>query len=299
MPRVFVIINAGSGTESDNDALIKKVQEEFAAHDLEAGIKLAKSGEELVQFAKEAAGSDCEIMVAGGGDGTISAVAEEAIKAGKILGVLPLGTLNHFSRDLNIPPVLAEAVSVIANGRAAEIDVGEVNGRIFLNNSSIGLYPHIVRKRTQQQQRLGRGKWPAAFWAAVAVLRRYPFLDIKIRIGDEILKRKTPFVFVGNNQYEMEGFKVGARERLDEGKLSLYVVQRTGRIGLVVLAIRSLFKMLRQSKDFEEYLVEEIEIETRRRKNLLVAFDGEVTAMSAPLEYTIKPKALKVMVGRE
>ena len=299
MPKIAVIINAGSGTESDNDALIKTLRDEFAAHDIEADIKLAESGEQLVAFAVEAAASECEIIVAGGGDGTISAVAEEVIKTGKILGVLPLGTLNHFSRDLKIPPVPAEAINVIANGRGVEIDVGEVNGRIFLNNSSIGLYPHIVRKREQQQHRLRRGKWPAAFWAAVAVLRRYPFLHIKIDIGGKALERKTPFVFVGNNRYEMEGFRIGARDDLDKGKLSLYVVQRTGRLGLVILALRSLFKMLKQAKDFEEYLVEEIEIKTKRRKHLLVALDGEVSAMSAPLRYKIRPKALKVMVSNE
>ena len=239
------------------------------------------------------------MIVAGGGDGTISAVAEEAIKAGKTLGVLPLGTLNHFSRDLKIPPVLAEAIDIIAGGHTAEIDVGEVNGHIFLNNSSIGLYPHIVHKREQQQHRLKRGKWPSAFWATVMVLRRHPFLDIELRLGDEILKRRTPMVFIGNNDYEMEGFNIGRRPSLTGGKLSLYILPQTGRWGLLKLAVRALLGTLRQAKEFEEIMIEECRIETRRRKVLLVAFDGEVTALQTPLEYKIKPKALKVMVNSE
>ncbi len=296
MRKAVVIINAGSGTGSDDEVLTNDIWSLFAAHDIEADIKLAEDGKQLSAFAAEAAKSECEMIVAGGGDGTISAVAEEAIKAGKTLGVLPLGTLNHFSRDLKIPPVLAEAIDIIAGGHTAEVDVGEVNGHIFLNNSSIGLYPHIVHKREQQQHRLKRGKWPSAFWATVMVLRRHPFLDIKLRLGGEILKRRTPMVFIGNNDYEMEGFNIGRRPSLTGGKLSLYILPQTGRWGLLKLAVRALFGTLRQAKEFEEIMIEECRIETRRRKVLLVAFDGEVTALQTPLEYKIKSKALKVMV---
>src|SRR5205823_6222409 len=100
---------------------------------------------------------------AAGGDGTINAVAAQTRKTAKPLGILPLGTLNHFSKDLRIPRNVPDAVDVIAEKHVAEVDIGEVNGRVFLNNSSIGLYPRMVRIREHQQQRLGRGKWSAAF----------------------------------------------------------------------------------------------------------------------------------------
>jgi len=299
MPKIVVIINAGSGTQSDNEALIKTLQDGFDAHDLKADIKLAENGEELLEFAAKAAQSDCEIIVAGGGDGSVSAIAAEVIKANKTLGVLPLGTLNHFSRDLKIPQTLNEAIGIIAQGKTAEVDVGEVNGQIFLNNSSIGLYPRIVHKREQQQHRLGRSKWVAAFWASVLVLRRHPFLDVRLRLEDEKLMRRSPLIFIGNNEYEMEGFNIGRRASLDGGKLSLYILHRTGRWGLILLAVRSLFGKLRQAKEFEEILTEECEIETRRTKLLLVAFDGEVTAMKPPLKYSIRAKALRVIINGE
>jgi YegS/Rv2252/BmrU family lipid kinase len=299
MPKVAVIINAGSGTKSDDDALVKRIEDEFAALGVEAKGYCAQTGDELIKFAAELSRSDAEIIVAGGGDGTISAVAAEVIKANKTLGVLPLGTLNHFSKDLGIPQTLPEAVKLIAAGESAEIDVGEVNGRIFLNNSSIGLYPQIVHKREQQQHRLGRGKWPAFFWAAVMVLRRHPFLDIELRIGDEILTRRTPMIFIGNNDYEMEGFNIGHRSNLSGGKLSLYILHQTGRWGLLKLAVRSFSGTLRQAREFEEMPVEECEIQTRRPKTVLVAFDGEVTAMQTPLEYKIRPRALRVIVSNE
>src|SRR5262245_43796477 len=144
MRKVAVVLNAGSGAELHHNAPVEQVAELFHEHQVEADVKLAHGGEELIELARRAAESDHEIIIAGGGDGTISAVASEVIKTNKTLGVLPLGTLNHFSKDLQIPQNLEEAIKTIANGHVKEIDVGEVNGRIFLNNSSLGLYPRIV-----------------------------------------------------------------------------------------------------------------------------------------------------------
>jgi YegS/Rv2252/BmrU family lipid kinase len=294
---IKVIMNAGSGSSEDKDESKKKLVEAFRAGNLDAHFSVAESGEELLEMAEEAAKSDYQTIVAAGGDGTISAVAAAIAETGKTLGVLPFGTLNHFSKDLNISAELEESVRVIAENHTAEIDVGDVNGQIFINNSSIGLYPQIVRRREKQQHRLGRGKWTAAFWAAVSVLRRYPFLRIKLKIDGKELSRKTPFVFVGNNEYEMDSFNIGGRKCLDAGNLSVYVLHRTGRMGLVRLALRSLFGRLRQAQDFETFCTEEITIETRRKK-LLVAFDGEVKPMETPLHYRIRPNALRVIVPK-
>ncbi|HVG32731.1 MAG TPA: hypothetical protein VM911_06610, partial [Pyrinomonadaceae bacterium] len=181
------------------------------------------------------------------------------------------------------------------DAHVARVDVGEVNGRIFLNNSSLGLYPSIVRQREKQQERLGRGKWPAFIWATLSVLRRYPFLTVRLNTDEKQMIRRTPFVFVGNNEYEMESFNVGARSCLDAGHLSLYTAQRTGRLGLLRFAIRALFGGLRDEKDFDALCTKEVWIETRRSR-LRVATDGEVTVMNTPLHYRVLPGALKVLV---
>src|SRR6185503_16647759 len=107
----------------------------------------------------QAFASDADAVVIGGGDGTVSAAADRAVRHGKPIGVLPLGTLNHFARDLGMPPDLRDAVRAIATGVVREVDVGEVNGRVFVNNSSIGVYPTVVRDRDEQRLRFGRGKW--------------------------------------------------------------------------------------------------------------------------------------------
>jgi diacylglycerol kinase family enzyme len=175
--------------------------------------------------------------------------------------------------------------------------VGEVNGRIFLNNSSLGLYPTIVRER-EKQQRLGSGKWPAFVWAAVAVLRRYPFLDVRLNADGKEFRRRTPFVFIGNNEYLMERFNIGGRECLDKGQLSLYITNRTGRWGLVRLALRALFALLRKENDFLAMCTNEVTIQTRH-KHLRVAFDGEVERMDTPLHYRVIPGALQVLVPHD
>lgn len=292
---IEVIINAGSGSV-ESEATKNQLTELFENEGVEANVHLAKNGKEIVSLAKKFADSEAEIIVAGGGDGTINAVAKEVLRKNKILGVLPLGTLNNFSKDLQIPQNIEEAVQVIAENNLKIIDVGEVNGSIFVNNSSIGLYPQIVKRREKKQQRLGWGKWRAAFWAALNILKRSPFFAVRLKTGKEIRIVRTPFVFVGNNEYEMDFFNIGRREKLDDGKLSVYFLHRSGRKGLFLLVLRTLFGRLRQTKDFEAINVEEITIETKK-KRILVAFDGEIKMLETPLLYKTHPKALRVITS--
>lgn len=293
MTPVELIINATGGSFVQ-DETEQFLIEEFAANGIDANIRLARNGAEIDALAKAAVASDAEIIIAGGGDGTISSIAVEVYKAKKTLGVLPLGTLNNFSKDMGIPQNLDDAVRVISVGDTTLIDLAEANGRIFLNNSSIGLYPRIVRKR-EQQQRLGYGKWRAAFWAALRIFRLSPFLKVRIMADAKTFLRKTPFVFVGNNEYEMELYNIGRRLALNGGKLSIYFLHRGGRWGVLLLLIRTFTGTVKQWRDFEEVLTESVTIQTRR-KRLHVAFDGEVSVMKTPLHYKTLPKALKVIV---
>jgi YegS/Rv2252/BmrU family lipid kinase len=294
MKRATVIINCSAGNGHDEE-LERSLHEKFRGAGLEPTITMAKSGAEMIETARHALGNGAELVVAGGGDGTINAVASVMVDSGVPFGVLPLGTLNHFAKDLGIPLELEAAIAAVAGGKVKAVDVGQVNERIFLNNSGLGLYPDIVRDREKQQRRLGRGKWLAAFWATVAALRRYPFLSIRLVVDGARLARRTPFVFIGNNRYTMTGLAIGARDRLDAGKLSLYVAQRPGRFGLLRFALRALLGKLAQERDFDVLLAEEMEIETRHQR-LRVATDGEVTVMHTPLRYRIRPGALAVLV---
>ncbi len=174
------------------------------------------------------------------------------------------------------------------------VDIGDVNGRTFINNSSLGLYPDIVRDRERQRRRIGRGKWSALLFASLHAAHRYPVLQLRIEVDGQPITRKSAFVFIGNNRYTMEGFEIGERARIDEGALSLYVTQRMGRFGLLALAIRALLRRLRQARDFDMVTATTLVVDTPGR-HMRVATDGEVTLMETPLNYRIRPGALRVI----
>ena len=293
MGHIAVVLNAASGQGASVEAA-KRLTDIFAAAGREARITLAEGGSKISSAMRREVADGCETLVAGGGDGTISTGAAAVLDRDIPLGVLPLGTLNHFAKDLGIPLELEQAVRVVTDGALCRVDVGEVNGRVFLNNSSLGVYPAIVRLR-ERYQASGRGKWLAAIWATLAVLRRNPFMAVRIIVEGETAVRRTPFVFVGNNEYRMAGLKPGVRESIASGHLALYVLNAGGRMGLLQLAWRVVLKGAAEVEELDLITIEDITVETRRR-NLQVALDVEVVTLQSPLHYQIKPAALRVHV---
>jgi diacylglycerol kinase family enzyme len=293
---MIVILNSGAGLSSNSASQTQStLAEAFDAIGMTAEVVQVEGSAQLMAAVGKALRKNDETIVAAGGDGTVSAVAGEIAGTGKIMGVLPLGTLNHFAKDVGIPLALEAAVRTLASGCTELLDVAEVNGRVFINNSSLGIYPHIVVHRDRQQEELNRGKWSAFAWATVLAFRRFPFLRLRICVESQELDRETAFLFVGNNEYEMSGFRIGGRSRLNSGKLGLYLTHRTSRFGLLRLALRALFGSVNQAKDFDAFSVDEATIESRH-KRLLVATDGEVTEMQPPLLYRCRPGALRVIV---
>lgn len=293
---VPVIINAGAGNPHIEDRS-QDVTALFRAGGMLADIRLARTGADIDRLLREAVRERPRLLVAAGGDGTISTAAAALAGTDITLGVLPFGTLNHFAKDLGIPLELEASVTNIVQDNVIAVDVGEVNGHIFINNSSLGLYPDMVRDRERQQSRLGRGKWRSFLWASLSVLRRFPFLIVRIEVESETRGFVTPLVFIGNNEYRMEGFNIGARESLERGVLSVYIVKKQGRAALVRLSLAALLGRLEQERDFEALTATEMLIETPRSR-LLVATDGEVQPMSSPLHYRIRPRCLRVIVPR-
>jgi diacylglycerol kinase family enzyme len=288
-----VIVNAGA-RKAEDSAVQRQLVQLFTARGLRADIQLARSGAEIVELAWRATKADSSVVVAAGGDGTINAVASELVCSNKILGVLPMGTLNHLAKDLGMPLDLESAVDVIAQQTLSRIDIGEVNGRYFLNNSGLGLYPGIVHEREQQQAQ-GRSKWLAFFSALLIIIHRYPLLTVRLSTEARELRRRTPMVFVGNNEYELQGLNMGSRRSLNRGKLFLYVTREMSRWRLFKIGLAALFGRLSDIHDFDAMSVREVSVQARRRR-LRVALDGEVVVMRLPLRYRIHPAALRVIV---
>jgi diacylglycerol kinase family enzyme len=291
---VAAVLNDSSGTGDCAEAA-NTLKEMFAAAGREARVTVATGGgNQLREAAERAVADGCEALVAGGGDGTINLAASVLVGRDIPLGVVPLGTLNHFAKDLGIPLELEDAVRVILGGITCRVDVGEVNGRVFINNSSLGVYPAVVRLR-ERYRASGLGKWVAALWASLTVLRRNPFMAVRLIVQDETTVRRTPFVLVGNNEYRMVGLQAGTRDSLTGHHLAVYVLNADRRVGVLRLAWQVLIKGVDEVKELDLLTVQETTIETRRPR-LQVALDGEVVILESPLEYRSRPAALQVYV---
>jgi YegS/Rv2252/BmrU family lipid kinase len=291
--RVTVITNpaaGGAGAAQTN----RNLSEFFAAEGVDCWVAEACDRDGMTSVVHEAIRRNVDAVVAAGGDGTLNAVASALTGTKMRFGVIPLGTLNHFARDLGIPFDVEPAVKVIVRGRTASVDVAEVNGRTFLNNSSLGLYPLLVLER-RRREKTWPNKWLASVPALITALRRYPFLSVRLDLEGRILIRTTPIVFVGNNEYQIEGPGIGTRSSLNTGRLSLYVTHGPGRWNLVRLALLALFRRLRTAREFDALSAPEIWVESPR-SYVNVSLDGEIERLKTPLHYAIRPAALDVIV---
>src|SRR4029079_1662764 len=216
--KVTVLVNRRGGSVRKKGIPAGSLREMFQKAGAEADVRLIP-GEEICDAAREAGKAGAEAVVAGGGDGTIRAVASVLVGGEGPLGVLPLGTLNHFATDLKIPIDLEAAIHLIPTGEVHALDVGEVNGEIFLNNSSLGFYPPLVQARDQEMRRSKHGKWVAMAIATFKLLPRVSSVHVRISSGDWQVERKTELLFVGTSEYQMSLLSHGAPDRLESGSL--------------------------------------------------------------------------------
>lgn len=281
---VFYNPKSGSGVGAD------KLRSAFADHNLKADfIGLSDSLSRDVARATEAR----HIVVAAGGDGTVQAIASELLNSSGTLGVIPVGTLNHFASDAGIPTDLREAVANLDTGSPKLIDVASVNGRAFVNNSSIGIYPAIVDSRDERINTLG--KWPAAAIGVISALRHLKRYQLRLAIDDgDPISRTTPFLFIGNNCYGIDKVGFSNREALDRGQLCLYLIRCQRVIPLARIVLRAILGRIDREQDLEVFDLKAVTINCRYSK-LNVALDGEIATMETPLKYEIKPKSLRVI----
>lgn len=297
--RVLVVLNAQGRTIAQAGAAGERarVAAAFAEAGIDATVKLVSGGDvahtvEAAVGPQRSGGPACDAIVIGGGDGSVGTAARYLADSGMPLGILPLGTLNHFAKDLNLPLEIEGAVRVIAAGAVRTVDVGEVNGHVFVNNSSIGIYPYMVADR-DRQCRFGRAKWFAMAIALARAFHRFPVHRFTVHTAGGERSRKTPCVFVGNNMYSLDPMALGGRSALDRGELCVYIANSRRRWRLALLIIRVVLGRANQAEDFEVLHVSRAEIRSRSRR-LHVALDGELEIMRSPLVYRSRPRALRV-----
>ncbi|HEY5923296.1 MAG TPA: diacylglycerol kinase family protein [Kofleriaceae bacterium] len=293
--KVVILLNAQAGAlaQAKGEERTQEILAACRAANIDAVAHACEPAQLTATARRIARDSNVDAVIAAGGDGTVSAVAAGLVGTDVALGVIPLGTLNHFSKDLGIKDVDG-AIAAIATGATKRIDVGEVNGRVFINNSSIGLYPEMVMQRDADRRKNGHSKWVAMAKAALRTLLRFPLLHVAIAIAGGVFSARTPFVLIGNNEYALGVPDVGSRPRLDGGKLSVYTIRSTSRWTMFVSMVRALFR--RRAPELDTRSVARADIVTNKR-SLKVALDGEVTRMTPPLTYRSRPGALVVLGG--
>jgi diacylglycerol kinase family enzyme len=294
--RILAIVNSDAGTVRRGGFDVATLQGMFRDAGVDADIRFVP-GEQVDATAREAlrAAPELDAVIAGGGDGTVRAVAAHLNGGSVPLGVLPLGTLNHFARDLGIPVDIPEAVRLIAHGTVRALDLGDVNGEIFVNNSILGFYPPVVQVRDREREEKKRNKWLATLSAVAKVLPKHPLLRVRIRAEGLDIVRETRFLFVGSHEYEMNAFTYSARSRIPSGNLHLYVARTRGRLGMIGLLLLGLARDLKTTAYVDCWTLPEFTIETRQG-SVPVYLDGEVVVLNGPLRYRTRSRALRVIL---
>ena len=293
MTNAVVLLNRGGGAIAADRKVVDEVEAALQAAGIPAKVELI-AGSEFEVRAKAVADRGDRMLIVGGGDGTVSAAASALIGTETALGILALGTLNHFARDLGIPTAVDEAARVIAAGAVRRVDVAEMNGKVFINNSAIGLYPLMVVDRDLQRKRLGRSKRLAMIVASIRTLARFNHQRLTLTVNDDQKRVDTPLLFVGNNDYRTDLRAPGQRDSLDDGQLSVMVMRKNTRRGLIAASIRALFGRSRPDDMVRIDDVERLRVSSRRSQ-LAVSLDGEVISAGPPLDYRIRKKALRVI----
>ena len=294
--RFDIIINTRSGTPGKDD-LAAQVVERLSALGGEPRLYLARSAADLTRMVAAAAAGDADVVVAGGGDGTIATVAAALLDTPKTMGVLPLGTFNFFAQRVGVPLDTTAAIDVLATGTPSPMTVGEVNGRVFLNNSSIGLYPAVLQRRETTYEHVGRSRVAAYLSVALVLVRSPRFLHLQLSADGAPLVRRTPLLFVAANRYQLDTFGMPGAHCVDEGRLAAYVTRPLGSLEMWRLAMRGLVRGLDGVGELEVICAQELHV-TLRGKRVRVALDGEIAKLRAPLRYRMRPDALRVLVPR-
>lgn len=290
-----VVVNRGGGAASRaGDTLVDQIESAFKAAGLSADVHVV-DGNALTDTIERLAITHDAIAI-GGGDGTQGCAAAILARAGTAHAILPLGTRNNLARQLGIPLDLEGSVQVIAAGHTRAIDLSEVNGQSFVNNASIGIYPKLVKFREAGRRR-GLPKWLANVPAAVRVLRNLGHRRYRLVLDNAAQPVVTPLLFIGNNVYSLDSGKVGSRDAMDDGKMSVFAVAKNTRWGLIGFAIRTLRGKSDPARDFAAIgTCETLTVSTKRRRRISVALDGEVHKMVTPLNFTIRLGVLSVFV---
>ena len=289
---ICIILNAKAGKR--DTAVRERIQAATARHPGRFDLHVIGKNADFMAEIDRIARAGYRTIVAAGGDGTISAVAAAAHRHDRVLGVLPMGTFNFFARGLDLPEEVEAGIDLLAAGPTRTVSLGAVNGRIFLNNASLGIYPAILAQREGTYRRWGRSR-VAAHWSVVVTFFRFHRpLTMRVMIDGRVVRKKTPLAFVARSDFQLEQFQLDGVEDVRAGRHALFLAPDSSRFGLFQFAMRLAWRSMRRGRDFDYYTGDVIDIETSHRRRL-VARDGERERMDSPFHFEVLKDALTVI----
>lgn len=297
--RVKAILNGDSGSLAslDIEVFSRTLSDAFVAEGHEIDVEIADKNTIVSLIEAAGAAPDVDALIAGGGDGTVSCAAAQAWKTGKVLGVLPAGTLNLFARATGVPLDLTEAALALATANVADVDIATANGRPFVHHFSVGLQPWVVKKRDNISYSSRFGKMLAGLKALFSAFTRLPRFSVQLELDDQAINTKEALsmLVVSNNVFSENHLPYS--DKLDAGVLGLYyskVVSLKAGLKLV-----SDFALGTSSTNPDVLSAQartlNIEFSKTKRKSKAV-IDGELIDLEQRVDLRLHPKALRVMM---
>lgn len=291
--RICVLLNEGSGA-ADKSEVAEKLEAAFERYPGRFELRRISPRRGLADVCQRAMKDGFGTICAAGGDGTISGIAGQLAGTGRRLGVIPQGTFNFVARGLGIPEDIDAAVDLLAEGEARPVPVGEVNGKVFLNNASLGIYPKVLEEREGTYKRWGRSRIAAHWSVLVTFLTFRSPIRMKVTVGGRELRRKTPLAFIARSAFQLEHYGLAGADAVRRGEFALFLAPDSSRWELLKRALLLASKGMVLNRDFELVTGTEIVIETRGRTQT-VAMDGERFPLQPPLRFRMHSDALYVV----
>lgn len=295
--RFVAVLNSGGGTlrTMDLDAFAARLRDRLGEAGHTVDVRVVEGAGLMDALRQAVALPDADVVLAGGGDGTISAAAGVVMETGKSLAVLPAGTMNLFARSLGVPLDLDSAIAALATGKVREVDVATANGRPFVHQYSVGLHAKLVKIRDEMSFSSRLGKIGASVRATLATVIRPPSMLVTIDIdGTEILVRASG-IGVTNNLFG-EGHLPYA-DRPDGGTLGVYVTTARRLPHLLSALLRMLIGQWRRNAHVEIHTGRQVVLKfTRLHKRHRCVIDGELSPIENETTIRTHPKSLRVLV---
>ena len=294
--RFQAVLNRDGGTlrTIDLDAFGERMRGllDDAGHSVD--IDIVGGGEVAASLERAVARRGVDVVLAGGGDGTVSTAAARLMGRKKALAILPAGTMNLFARGLGIPQTLDGAVGAFATGKVRAVDVASANGRPFVHQFSIGMHAKMVRLREKMDFGSRLGKIRASARAAWMTLRNPPALDAVLRIGEAEVTARTTGIGITNNLFG-EGHLPYADDPAG-GVLGIYVNVASQPGELVRHAFNMARGRWRDNQHVEIHQSERVVLAVRGRRRPRAVMDGELVSLEPETVFEIHPGALNVLV---